>query len=459
MASSKPPTSNPVPNLSFFAPQADLPPGSALSPGPETPTLFKPLKIRGLALPNRILMAPLCMYSTSPTGPQMGSLTPYHTIHLGHPSLKGVALTFIEATAVQPNGRITPYCPGLWTDAQIPALRSLVDAVHGVGGRVGIQLAHAGRKASTAPPWVTEKLKGRGQSIAVGTSHYGWPSDVVGPSGIPWSEDGYHSPRELSKVDIELLVQDWAAAAKRAISAGIDAIEIHGAHGYLISSFLSPISNRRADSYGGSFENRIRFLLEIITAIRAVIPSSTPLFLRLSMTEWMESTPEAQDAGGSWAINECITLAKLLPGLGVDLLDCSSGGNHPNQKIMMHSQYQVKLAGQIRSALKDARIPLLIGAVGMITEAEDARDIVEAKAQTDKGARVTSVPDMALETNEAQQALALVEGSDALADVILIGRQLMREPEWVLRVAYRLGVDIQWPVQFHRGKFLRGSKI
>lgn len=243
----------------------------------------------------------------------------------------------------------------------------------------------------------------------------------------------------MSTQDIEDVINGFRDSAKRAIEAGVDVIEIHAAHGYLLCSFLSPISNRRIDKYGGSFENRIRLLVEVIQAIREVIPSGTPLLLRVSATEWMEKQVE-----DSWDVPSTIRLAKLLPDLGIDLLDVSSGGNSKNQAVSSFNEYQIGIAGQIREALYEAGIEsLLIGAVGMITEAEAARSIVE---------------------NGKKKSSELVEiesesGQKAKADIVLVARQFLREPEWVLRVAYSLGVKVQWPLQYERGRFLAGSKI
>ncbi|KAF2203769.1 NADH oxidase, partial [Delitschia confertaspora ATCC 74209] len=430
----------PSPNVPFFAPQSSPPPGSATKLDGSTPMLFRPLKIRDVTFQNRIFMAPLCMYSTAPSGPAKGCLTPYHVVHLGHPALKGTSLVFIEATAVTANGRISPNDSGLWDDSQIEGVKSVADAIHAVGGKVGIQLAHAGRKASTAAPWLSKQ---RGKSVLAEKDVDGWPDDVVGPSAIKWGAEGYATPRQMTKEDIQATVQAFVDAAKRAVKAGVDVIEIHGAHGYLLCSFNSPLSNQRTDEYGGSFENRIRFNIEVIRAVRDAIPAGMPLFYRITSTEWMEDTELAKQYG-SWDVEQSIQFAKLLSSLGVDLLDVSSGGNHEKQLIQPHTDYQVKIARQIRKALKEAGDSLLVGAVGMITEAEQAKGIVEDSVEQEEG--IT-------EAEEARKAKALLEGADPSADAVLIGRQLMREPEWVLRVAYRLGVDVQWPLQFGRGKF------
>lgn len=258
----------------------------------------------------------------------------------------------------------------------------------------------------------------------------------MGASAIRWGE-GYAMPREMSRSDIQGVVEGFRDAARRAVQAGVDVIEIHGAHGYLISSFLSPISNRRTDEYGGSFENRIRLLVDVVKAVREVIPEGMPLLVRVSSTEWMEK--QAQE---SWDVESTIRLAKLLPGLGVDLLDVSSGGNNEKQAVTPFNNYQVGIAGRIREELYKAGIKdLLIGAVGMITEAEAAKEIVEKG----KGDGLVEIEDE--------------NGGTAKADVVLVARQFLREPEWVLRVAYRLGIKVQWPWQYDRGRFVKGSKI
>ncbi len=264
----------------------------------------------------------------------------------------------------------------------------------------------------------------------------GWPDDVMGASAIRWGE-GFAMPREMSAQDIQDVIDAFRDSARRAVEAGVDVIEIHGAHGYLISSFLSPISNKRTDSYGGSFWNRIRLLVDIIKAVREVIPSGMPLLVRVSSTEWME-----KQAPESWNVESTIRLAKLLPALGVDLLDVSSGGNNEKQAVTPYNNYQVGIAGRIREELYKAGIrDLLIGAVGMITEAEAAKEIVEKR----KGDGLVEIEDE--------------NGGIAKADIVLVARQFLREPEWVLRVAYRLGIKVQWPSQYSRGQFVKGSRI
>ena len=459
-----------APGLDYFTPAHRISPGTPLSSAKPAgskalPTLFTPLTIRATTLRNRVIVAPMCQFSTASHGPSTGALTDYHIATLGHYALKGAGLVFVEATGVQANGRISPNCPGLWSDAQIPALRRVSDFIKSQGSLSGIQLAHAGRKASTCASWIAGEQRTQGGkkkvSIRAETDVGGWPEQVVGPmGGEEWTWDGkklddesggYWAPRALSEQDIGLLVQDWANAAQRAVKAGIDVIEIHGAHGYLINQFLSPITNQRTDKYGGSFENRTRILIEIIEAIRKVIPETMPLYLRISSTEWMEDTDLGKKFG-TWDVESSIRLAKLLLSLGVDLLDVSSGGNHPAQKINMFDSkdYQTRIASRIRAELKKEKLNLFIGAVGLITEAEQARDIVEEGGAALPG---NSDVEVAKEAQAAVQVTQAAAGKEPLADVILVARQFMREPEWVLRVAWQLGIDIAWPSQFLRVRF------
>jgi len=465
-----------TPGISYFSPQHDISPGALTPLSKSTPTLFTPLKIRDVTLKNRIIVAPMCQYSTAPDGPNIGALTDYHLVTLGHYALKGAAMVMIEASGVQPNGRISPYCPGIWQDEQIEGVRRVSEFIKSQGGIAAIQLAHAGRKGSTTPGWIAAKSKLL--SMRSTTDVGGWPENVVGPMGGEeecWDgkgmseTGGYWPPRALSVKEIREMVQDWAKAAERAVKAGIEVIEIHAAHGYLINQFLSPITNRRTDDYGGSFENRTRILVEIIQAIRKVIPAGMPLFLRVSSTEWMEETDLGKKLG-SWDVESSIKLAKLLPGLGVDLLDVSSGGNHPLQRINMFNSkdYQTKIAAQIRRELKAENKNLLIGAVGLITEAEQARDIVETSNLSPDSVAAQALPSIQPsqtspatsivkeELAEAETAVAMTDAKgekEPMADVILVARQFMREPEWVLKIAAMLKVDVAWPSQFLRVRF------
>ncbi|KAK4111883.1 FMN-linked oxidoreductase [Canariomyces notabilis] len=395
--------SAPAPGVPFYTPAQDPPVGTALEPGPDVPTLFTPIKLRGLTLQNRFVVSPMCMYSADD-----GHLTDWHLVHLGAFALRGAALTIVEATAVTPNGRISPEDSGLWQDSQIAPLRRIADYIHSQGQKVGIQLAHAGRKASTLGMWHGNKVAGP----EVG----GWPDNLWGPSAIAWDE-GFPTPKEMTVAQIEGLVQSFVDAAKRSVQAGMDFIEIHGAHGYLISEFLSPITNQRTDAYGGSFEGRTRVLLDIVRGVRAVIPDDMPLSVRVSATEWMEYTGQP-----SWTLNETTRLALLLADEGVDLLDVSSGANNPAQKLNIYKYYQIDMAGHIREALIKAGKggKMAIGAVGMIDDAETARDVVQDA------------------------------GDKTKADLVLIARQFLREPEFVIKTAKQLGVKIATPHQYHR---------
>ena len=448
-----------VEGVPFFAPQHRISPGMPKNPSHKVPTLFTPLPIRGKTLKNRIIVAPMCQFSAAHTGSQIGALTPYHVATLGHYALKGAALVFTEATAVQTNGRISPNCPGLWKDEQLAGLKAVADIVHSQGALCGIQLAHAGRKASTVAPTVAERFQLR--SMRATQEVGGWPEDVVAPSGGPdfiWDgipetegDGGYWTPRELTVDEIHELVRAWAAAARRAVESGVDVIEIHGAHGYLIHQFLSPVTNHRKDSYGGSFEGRTRLLLDIVSAIRGEIPPSMPLFVRISCTDWLEET-EIGKRYGSWDVDSTVRVAKVMAGLGVDFLDVSSAGNHPEQRIdFFSSTYQTAIAGRIREELQHAGYTMLVGAVGLITEAGQARDIVETSVRQPEIACSTDIQ------REAEAAQRLTEDhrlGGPMADAILVARQFLREPEWVLKVAWQLGVDVAWPSQFGRVRFL-----
>jgi 2,4-dienoyl-CoA reductase-like NADH-dependent reductase (Old Yellow Enzyme family) len=268
-------------------------------------SLFSPLTIRGLTLANRIAVSPMCEYSSID-----GFANDWHLVHLGSRAVGGAGLVFTEATAVVPDGRISPEDLGIWKDEHIPMLARIASFIREHGAVAGMQLAHAGRKASTAAPWNGGK--------PIGVENGGW-SPLVAPSAIPFAE-GYQTPVALDEAGIRSLVASFTDAARRALDAGVQVIEIHAAHGYLINEFLSPLSNTRTDAYGGSFENRTRFLRQIVEAVRAVWPDHLPLFVRISATEWTE---------GGWDIEQSVELARAVAPLGVDLIDCSSGGNVP----------------------------------------------------------------------------------------------------------------------------------
>ena len=351
----------------------------------ESSLLYSPLALRGLDLPNRIIMAPMCQYSAVD-----GLVQPWHQRHYAERAVGGVGLVIVEATAVQAVGRISPADLGLWNDAQRDALKPVVAAVHATGARIAIQLAHAGRKASTKIPW-----EGTG---AVPADQGGWT--VVSASEGAF-DPTYPSPVALDQAGIDAVVADFAAAARRAVQAGFDAVEIHGAHGYLIHQFLSPLTNRRTDGYGGAQTNRFRLALEITRAIRKVIPATMPLFLRLSATDWVE---------GGWNVDESVALLKILKGEGVDFADVSSGGLVPGVKIAIGPGYQVPLSAQIK---RGTGLPT--GAVGLITD--------------------------------ATQAEAVLAAGDA--DAVLLGRLLLRDPYFPNRNAPADRRTI--PVQYLRG--------
>ncbi|PYI30925.1 NADH-dependent flavin oxidoreductase [Aspergillus indologenus CBS 114.80] len=426
-------------HLPYYTPANNA--GAAVQPrDAATPTLFRPLTIRDVTLKNRVVVSPMCMYSAEPdlSSPLVGALTDYHIAHLGHFALKGAGLVFVEASAVQPNGRISPNDVGLWDTApgseQVKALERVVRFCHAQGAKVAVQLAHAGRKASTTAPWLAKEA-GK-PTLKSDEDAFGWPSDIVGPSGGKehiWdgTGEGYWTPRELSTEEIDELVKAFARSAEAAVRAGVDVLEIHAAHGYLLNQFLSPVTNKRTDKYGGSFENRTRLLREVTTAIRAAIPSGTPLFVRVSAVEWLDGKAVAAESG-TWDLDSTIRLVADLPELGVDLVDVSSGGNHKDQNIhMSNKNYQVDLAGHVRKAIREAGASTLVGSVGYITEAEQAKEIVEG-------------------AEEARAAEDTLSGSSPRADLVFLARQFLREPEWVLNAAKTLGVPIEHPVQFRR---------
>lgn len=350
--------------------------------------LFTPLTIKSVTLKNRIVVSPMCEYSSVD-----GFANEWHLVHLGSRAVGGAGLIITEATAVSPEGRISPDDLGIWKNAHLDKLKTIVSFIHKHGAVAGIQLAHAGRKASFTAPWKgSEQLKpGNG----------GW--QTVAPSSLPFSE-GNTIPEALTLEGIEKVKDDFKAAAQRAHAAGFKLIEIHAAHGYLINEFLSPHSNHRADEYGGSFENRIRLLLEIVESVQSVWPADLPLFVRISATDW---TPDG------WNEQDSTRLASILKAKGVDLIDCSTGGNVAGVKIPVGPGYQVRFAALVK---KEAGI--LTGAVGMITDAE--------------------------------QAEAILENSEA--DLIIIAREMLRDPYFALHAAFKLGADVDWPEQYLRAK-------
>ena len=349
--------------------------------------LFSPLQIRGVTLRNRIGVSPMCQYSAHD-----GMANEWHLVHLGSRAVGGAGLVIVEATAVVPEGRISPGDLGLWKDEQVEPLARCARFVAAQGAVPAIQLAHAGRKASTAPPWEGEKV--------LTPEEGGWlpvfaPSDVAFNLASP-------EPEPLTKAQIHDLVQAFSRAAERAVAAGFQAVEIHAAHGYLLHEFLSPLSNRREDEYGGDFENRIRFLMDVAIAIRSVIPGEMPLMVRISATDWVE---------GGWDPEQSVELARRLELLGVDVIDCSSGGLLPDVPIPVAPGYQITFAETIRNQAK-----VKTAAVGMIRDARLANETIEA----------------------------------GRADLVLVAREMLRDPYWPLHAARELGHDMPWPVQYRR---------
>lgn len=352
--------------------------------------LFTPLSLREITLSNRIAVSPMCQYSS-----EDGFSNDWHLVHLGSRAVGGAALVMTEATAVSPEGRISPQDLGLWKDAHTPGLRRIVELLHGQGAHAGVQLAHAGRKASMTRPW-DASAKGE---YRLSPSEGGW-DNVVAPSAIAFDSQ-YATPLQLDSEGIERILESFKAAARRALEAGFDVIELHAAHGYLIHEFLSPLSNQRTDEYGGSFENRTRMMLQTVDVLRSEWPDHLPLFVRISATDWAE---------GGWDLEQSVKLAKLLKASGVDLIDISSGGLVP-AKITVGSGYQVPFARQIR---REAGVAT--GAVGMITRAEQADQIIR----------------------------------NGEADLVSLGREALRDPYWPLHAADALKQTITWPPQYLR---------
>lgn len=352
--------------------------------------LFDPIKLRGLTVRNRVWVSPMCQYSA-----ENGVPSDWHLVHLGQFAVGGAGLVISEATAVNPEGRISPGDTGIWNDEQVSAWRRITDFVHAQGAATGIQLAHAGRKASTRAPF-----DGTG-SVAVEDG--GWQA----VSSTDRAFGDYAAPRALTDTEVAELPAQFAAAAQRAETAGFDVVELHFAHGYLAHQFYSPLVNDRTDRYGGDFDNRVRLLLEITDAVRAVWPQDRPLLARLSATDWVD---------GGWTGDDSVRLAGLLAERGVDLVDASTGGAVPDAKIPVRAGYQVPFARRIRA---EAAVPT--GTVGMITSPEQADEIV----------------------------------SSGSADVVLLARELLRDPHWPLHAADRLHADSLWPKQYARARRAR----
>ncbi len=352
------------------------------------PKLFEPLSIKSVTFKNRIVVSPMCQYSAVD-----GFANDWHLVHLGSRAVGGAALIIQEATAVCAEGRITLDDLGIWKDEHTAILKNISSFVHAQGSLFGIQLAHAGRKASHTSPWKGGKL--------LSADEGGWQN--VAPSAIPFSE-GTVAPHALTIEEINQLIEDFKLAAKRAIEVGYDVVEIHAAHGYLIHEFLSPLSNQRNDTYGGAFENRIRLLVQIIESVKQVWPENKPLFVRISASDW---------ADGGWSIEDSVMLAKVLKQKGVDVMDCSSGGAVRHQKISVGPGYQVPFAERIKK-----ETGMLTAAVGLIDDANQAEEILTSEK----------------------------------ADLILMAREFLRDPYFPLHAAKHIGEEIPWPKQYERAK-------
>lgn len=351
--------------------------------------LFSPLKIRSVEIKNRIVVSPMCQYSSI-----NGVPTDWHLVHLGSRAVGGAGLIITEATAVSPEGRISPDDAGIWNEEQVNAYKRITSFIKSQNSVPAIQLAHAGRKASTYSPW-----KGSGE---VAVKNGGW--QTLAPSAITFGEN-YPGPKEMTEDDIKLVVSQFRHAAKRSVDAGFEIIELHFAHGYLVHEFLSPISNKRNDKYGGNLENRCRFAIELAKSVREIIPDSTPLFVRISSTDWVD---------GGWDIDQSIQLAKWLKEVEVDLIDCSSGGNVSMAQIPIGPGYQIPFAEKIKSQAN-----ILTGGVGLITTAEQAEQIIKTEQ----------------------------------ADLVLLAREMLRDPYWAIHAAKKLNVDLEdFPKQYLRAK-------
>jgi 2,4-dienoyl-CoA reductase-like NADH-dependent reductase (Old Yellow Enzyme family) len=349
--------------------------------------LFSPLKIRGIELKNRIAVSPMCQYSS-----EDGMPTDWHLVHLGSRAVGGAALVIQEATAVSPEGRISPEDAGIWNDQQADAYKRTTSFITSYNSIPAIQLAHAGRKGSTYSPW-----KGKGE---VKKENGGW--QTYSPSPIHFSNE-YPTPKEMDESDIDKVINDFCSAAKRSIAAGYKLIELHMAHGYLVHEFLSPLSNSRKDKYGGSLENRCRFAIRIAKCVRDIIPENYPLFARISASDWIE---------GGWNIEDSVQLSIQLKRAGVDLIDCSSGGNAPIV-IPTGPGYQIPFSEKIKN-----EAAILTGGIGFITSPEQADHIIRT----------------------------------GQADIVLLAREILRNPYWPLHAAKALNADVDWPVQYTRAK-------
>lgn len=385
----------PAPMVPFYTPLQQIAPGIALTHPDDRatlPKLFQPIKLRGLTLQNRIVVSPMCEYSA-----EDGHLTDWHLAHLGGILQRGPGLTIIEATAVTAEGRITPEDSGLWQDSQIGPLKRIVDFAHSQGQYIAVQLAHAGRKASTVAPWIDRKAAA---TADVG----GWPHNVISASDIPYDKNTC-IPRTMTLEDIESIKQSFVNAVGRALRAGVDAIEIHGAHGYLLHSTLSAATNRLPEPYSGSLENRMRLLLELTTEMRAAMPSSMPLLVRIPGSDWMSHDPTVP----AWDIDQCVELAKALskPEMGVDFLDITSAGLMAEQKIISGPGYQAPFSQAVKKAIGSS--DTLVGVVGMIRKGVQAEEMLQS----------------------------------GVGDIVLAGRAFQKNTALVWQWAEELGVEVR----------------
>jgi 2,4-dienoyl-CoA reductase-like NADH-dependent reductase (Old Yellow Enzyme family) len=361
-----------------------------------TDSLFTPFSLRGTEFRNRVMLSPMCQYSAKD-----GLANEWHRIHLGTRAVGGAGMVMMEATAVEPGGRITPHDHGIWSDEHAERLEPITEFMHAQGATPGIQLAHAGRKASTDRPW--------DGGSPIQPDDGGW--EALAPSAAPYPhESGTVPTRRMDKADIDNVIEQFGAAAERALAAGFEVAEVHAAHGYLLHEFLSPVTNDRDDEYGGRFENRTRLVREVTERVRSVWPDDKPVFVRISASDWLPDR-------SSWDIEQSVRLADSLGELGADLIDVSGGGIHPDQQIPSTGPgYQVPYAEQIR-----AETEMAVAAVGGITEPEHADALVR---------------------NER-------------TDLVALGREMLRNPYWPLQAAHELGEEIEWPPQYRRGRFER----
>ncbi len=353
-----------------------------------SPELFQPITLRDLTIKNRIVMSPMCMYSSVE-----GKPTTWHQSHLGARAIGGVGLVIAEATAVTPTGRITPDDSGLWNEEQMQAWKPITEFIKSQGAVAGIQIAHAGRKASRKSPFIADE--------ALPDKDGGW--EVMGVSNKPYNEK-YELPHAMTAGEIETNIEAWKNSTKLAVEAGFQLLEIHMAHGYLLHSFLSPMTNDRTDEYGGSYENRTRFPLAVAKTVRETLPDELPLSIRISVTDWIET---------SWDVDQSVLFCRTLKDMGIDIIDCSSGGIMPGVIIPIYPGYQVQLAEKIRHA---ARIP--VTTVGLISSPHQAESILREKR----------------------------------ADMVMLGRELLREPFWAMKAARALDYDMPLPKQYSRAK-------